>query len=308
LERPSPWLARGADLVVYSGGKFLRGPQTSGLLLGRKDLVQAAWHNAAPHQALGRPMKVSKEDVIGVLTAVDIWINRRDPRAEEQRWRGDLAEIAGILGGLPEVECEVVEPSGVVRVPALLVRWNAQRAALNGPGLRLRLLDGTPRVMIDDMSAGENHVTLDPFALQPGEAREVGHAIARALSANQGAQPSAAAAPALDLSGEWDVLVEFLHGARTHRMHLAQAGAILSGNHVSAQFQGRVDGNVSGADLRLVFADRYEGSTIAYQFTGKAADGSIAGTVVLGTSNDHHQGEVNLAQFGTGRWWAERVG
>src|SRR5437762_4156857 len=72
LERPSPWLVRGADLVVYSGGKFLRGPQTSGLLLGSKPLVEAAWRNASPHQALGRPMKVSKEDIIGVLTAVEL--------------------------------------------------------------------------------------------------------------------------------------------------------------------------------------------------------------------------------------------
>ena len=55
LERPSPWLTRGVDLVVYSGGKFLRGPQTSGLLLGSKQLVQAAWSNASPHQARGPP-------------------------------------------------------------------------------------------------------------------------------------------------------------------------------------------------------------------------------------------------------------
>ena len=58
-------------MVIYSGGKFLRGPQTSGLLLGKKNLVQAAWRNASPHQAFGRPMKVSKEDVIGVLVAVE---------------------------------------------------------------------------------------------------------------------------------------------------------------------------------------------------------------------------------------------
>ena len=74
LQRPSPWLVRGADMVIYSGGKFLRGPQTSGLLLGKKNLVQAAWRNASPHQAFGRPMKVSKEDVIGVLTAVEYWL------------------------------------------------------------------------------------------------------------------------------------------------------------------------------------------------------------------------------------------
>src|SRR3954451_1981548 len=73
IERPSPWLKRGADLVIYSGGKFLRGPQTSGLLLGSKRLVQAAWRNGSPHQALGRPMKVSKEDIIGVVTALEVW-------------------------------------------------------------------------------------------------------------------------------------------------------------------------------------------------------------------------------------------
>ncbi len=85
LERPSPWLVRGADLVVYSGGKFLRGPQTSGLLLGAKPLVEAAWRNASPHQALGRPMKVSKEDIVGVLTAVEHWFEERDRAAERQQ-------------------------------------------------------------------------------------------------------------------------------------------------------------------------------------------------------------------------------
>ena len=94
LDRPSPWLIRGADLVVYSGGKFLRGPQTSGLLLGSKELVQAAWSNASPHQALGRPMKVSKEDIIGVLTAVEHWFEERDHSAERQQWYDDLEAIA----------------------------------------------------------------------------------------------------------------------------------------------------------------------------------------------------------------------
>ena len=82
IERPSPWLRRGADLVVYSGGKFLRGPQTSGLLLGDKGLCQAAWRNGSPHQALGRPMKVSKEDIVGVVAALEYWFGERDEAAE----------------------------------------------------------------------------------------------------------------------------------------------------------------------------------------------------------------------------------
>src|ERR1041384_6024766 len=97
-ETPSPGLKRGADLVIYSGGKFLRGPQTSGLLLGNKRLCQAAWRNGSPHQALGRPMKVSKEDIIGVVTALEYWFGERDEAAERRQWDSHLATIAERYG------------------------------------------------------------------------------------------------------------------------------------------------------------------------------------------------------------------
>src|SRR5205823_11687673 len=119
IERPSPWLKRGADLVIYSGGKFLRGPQTSGLLLGNKRLVEAAWRNGSPHQALGRPMKVSKEDIIGVITALECWFGERDPAAERQKWYDDCAVIADRLTQFDGVRGEVIEPEGVDRVPRL---------------------------------------------------------------------------------------------------------------------------------------------------------------------------------------------
>ena len=119
IERPSPWLKRGADLVVYSGGKFLRGPQTSGLLLGDKRLCQAAWRNGSPHQALGRPMKVSKEDIVGVVAALEYWFNERDEAAERQKWDTDLATIAERFSALDGVRGEVLAPSGVDKVPRL---------------------------------------------------------------------------------------------------------------------------------------------------------------------------------------------
>ena len=181
LERPSPWLARGADLVVYSGGKFLRGPQTSGLLLGRKALVEAAWRNASPHQALGRPMKVSKEDIVGVLAAVEYWFDERDRAAERQQWRDDCALIAERVGRVPRVRSEIVEPEGVDLVPRLKIVWDCWHYPLGGLGLRRQLLDGEPRIMLDDNSAAEDSVVIDPFQLQPGEAAQVGEAIAAAL-------------------------------------------------------------------------------------------------------------------------------
>ncbi|MDE2810159.1 MAG: aminotransferase class V-fold PLP-dependent enzyme, partial [Gemmatimonadota bacterium] len=75
-DAPNWYLEQGADAVAYSGGKCLRGPQASGLVLGRKELLQAAFLNGAPHHALGRPMKAGKEEIMGLLAAVEQWVVR----------------------------------------------------------------------------------------------------------------------------------------------------------------------------------------------------------------------------------------
>ena len=305
LQRPSPWLTRGADMVIYSGGKFLRGPQTSGLLLGKKNLVQAAWRNASPHQAFGRPMKVSKEDVIGVLTAVEYWLEERDEAAELKHWHEDLQRIAREVAAVPGVTSEVIEPKGVVRVPLLRVKWDG--IALDGMGLRLRLLDGTPRIMIDDTSATANSINLDPFQFQPGEAAEVGKAIAATLHAARSLAPAAEPSPAIDLSGEWSVRVQFLHGERLHKLRLQQQGSQLVGSQESEQFAGKVVGKLTAQQIRMEFEARHEGSAIAYRFEGKVAADRMEGEVVLGSATDNHRGPVNLSQFGKGQWQAQRA-
>jgi L-seryl-tRNA(Ser) seleniumtransferase len=305
IEKPSPYLARGADMVIYSGGKFLRGPQTSGLLLGRKDLVQAAWRNASPHQAFARGMKVSKEDVIGVLAALEVWFEHRDPAVELARWNADVATIAGRLT-LPGVSAEVIAPQGVVKVPRLRVSWDKTKIALDGEALRLRVLDGEPRVMLDDMATTDNAVEVDPFGLQPGEADQVGRALMAALSAPVVAKP-APAVPAVDVSGAWDVHVSFLHGERSHRLTLQQQGEAITGSQSSVQFDGPVAGSLDADGIHLIFRTRYEGATISYKLDGAVADGRMQGTVALGSASDHHQGPINMAQFGTGQFEAVRA-
>ena len=304
IERPSPWLVRGADLVIYSGGKFLRGPQTSGLLLGRKDLVQAAWRNASPHQAFGRPMKVSKEDVIGVLVAVEYWLNERDETAELRHWHDDLRQIAKRVADVPGVSSEVVEPRGVVRVPVLRVKWDG--IALDGMGLRQRLLEDLPRIMIDDTTATANSVTIDPFQFSPGEAAQVGGAVADALKAAHNLQPPTEPSATVDLSGDWTVRVQFLHGERKHKLRLQQQGSRLSGSQSSDQFESNVIGRLAAQQVRMEFEARHEGSAIAYRLEGTVNNGRMAGEVILGTSTDAHRGPVNLSQFGKGQWQAER--
>jgi seryl-tRNA(Sec) selenium transferase len=304
LQRPSPWLVRGADMVVYSGGKFLRGPQTSGLLLGNKNLVQAAWRNASPHQAFGRPMKVSKEDVIGVLTAVEYWFNKRDEATELRKWHQDLQEIARRVEAVPGVSTEVIEPKGVVRVPLLRVKWDG--IALDGIALRQRLLEGNPRIMIDDTAAKANSVSLDPFQFSPGEAAQVGTAVANTLTAAHNLHPTADPAAAADITGEWEVLVQFLHGKRKHRLKLQQQGSALSGRQSSEQFESNVVGKLAEQRVQMEFETRHEGSAIAYRFEGTVKNGTMQGDVFLGSATDNHRGPVNLSQFGKGQWQAER--
>src|SRR5260370_6672745 len=85
LTIPNKHLGLGATMVAYSGGKCLRGPQAAGLLLGQKDLLQAAWFNSAPHHAFGRSLKVGKEEIMGMLAAVEMW-TKPDHDAEWKQW------------------------------------------------------------------------------------------------------------------------------------------------------------------------------------------------------------------------------
>jgi D-glucosaminate-6-phosphate ammonia-lyase len=307
IERPSPWLVRGADLVIYSGGKFLRGPQTSGLLLGSKRLVEAAWRNGSPHQALGRPMKVSKEDIIGVLAALEHWFGERDPAVEQRKWDEDCGVIAARVAQIPGVSSEVIAPAGVDRVPRLKIVWDRERYPLDGLALRQRALDGEPRVMLDDNSATENSIAVDPFQLQPGEAQQVGDAVVAALLVSAQAERAPARAPSLTVAGNWELHVEFLQGARVHRLDLEQRGAALSGHQRSPQFDGPVKGAVDADIVRFTFEQRYEASHLSYRFEGRLRDGAMEGTVVLGAASDQNAGIVNRSQFGAGEWRARRV-
>jgi D-glucosaminate-6-phosphate ammonia-lyase len=186
----------------------------------------------------------------------------------------------------------------------LRARWDG--IALDGIGLRQRLLDGNPRIMIDDTTATANSITIDPFQFQPGESAEVGKAIAAALTAARALPIATEPAPALDLSGEWTVRVRFMHGDRLHRLRLQQQGKNLSGSQESEQFAGKVIGSLTAQNIRMEFEARHEGSAIAYRFEGTVDADRMTGEVALGSATDSHRGPVNLSQFGKGQWQAQR--
>ena len=111
LTVPNTYLQRGSTFVGYSGGKCLRGPQCAGLILGRKDLLQAAWVSSAPHHGHGRTMKVGKEEMLGLLAAVEMWV-QRDHKKEDEIWTQWMQTIADRVTKIDGVTASVRQPQG----------------------------------------------------------------------------------------------------------------------------------------------------------------------------------------------------
>ncbi len=162
----------GFDLVGFSGGKALRGPQSSGLLLGRKDLIQAALLNGNPNEdAIGRPAKVGKEEIMGLLAAVDEYVGR-DHDADLRLWRGFVGSIARDLHAVPTVTAEVYIPGpGGHPIPSLRVRWDQSQLNLSYAECARQLRDGEPSIEVNTEADG---LSLVSYNLFPGEERIVG--------------------------------------------------------------------------------------------------------------------------------------
>ena len=216
---------------------------------------------------------------------------RRSPSGSEQ--------LDGVRG-------EVLEPSGVDKVPRLKIVWDRARFPLDGAGLRDAVLDGEPRVMLDDNSATDNSIAIDPFQLQPGEAAQVGDAIVAALRASLTNRPPATRAPGPQIAGEWELRVDFMHGARTHRLALEQQRRrhrrppALGAVRRAGQRRDR-----RRPDIRFAFGGRHEAATISYRFEGKRRgrrDGRHG--VARRRQRPEPAASSTARQFGAGAWEA----
>jgi L-seryl-tRNA(Ser) seleniumtransferase len=175
VERLSEYNKLGFDLVAFSGGKALRGPNNTGLLLGRKDLIEAAKKNANPHcGTIGRMMKVGKEDMIALLASVERYV-RLDHKAEWREWERRIALIAQAVKAIPTVECESIVPDIANHVPHLQVSWDEKRVKITRERITRELADGDPPILIGRVSGtGDKGILISVFVLQEGEDRIVG--------------------------------------------------------------------------------------------------------------------------------------
>jgi hypothetical protein len=187
------------------------------------------------------------------------------------------------------------------------VSWNPDRYPINGEQLWRALLDGTPRIVLREISAKQNAVEIDPFCLEPGEAAIVGEAIQNILGFERPCVVQTLK-PAVDISGLWSVNIQFLHGHRILRLSLKQDGALVAGRHRSEGFAGDAIGSVIGDTVSLMLSAAFEGQTIAYRLTGLMTGDRLEGDILLGTAHETHTGpDISAGQFGSARFHALRI-
>jgi len=158
----------GYDLIAFSGGKAIRGPQCAGLLLGRKDLVAYALLNNSPHEdTIGRSQKVGKEEIVGMVKALECYL-KEDHAALNKEWQRRLGFISSKLVALPTVTTAYFVPDMANHVPHLEIKWDPQRITITPTDVSAALRKGTPSIVV---STGERSgaLSMNSFMLQPGQ-------------------------------------------------------------------------------------------------------------------------------------------
>lgn len=312
LERPNPYLTRGASMVAYSGGKYLRGPQSAGLLLGDKRWIDLAWMQAAPHHSFGRPMKTGKEEIVGMLAAVETWYSTRSFESEYATWRESLSRIAATVGRCSGVSSRIPSPgSPVDRIPRLEIHWNPVRVPITADQVRTALLDGEPRIMLDDRGASSTSLMILPFSLQPGHAEIVGDrllAVLQEASGNLAGNVSTDDHPAIALNGTWDILVQYRNARAAHTITILDDAQQVSGTHRTTYSEQAIGGTRDGRALDLLSLHPYEGTSLAFRFRGLVDTNSttMSGELEIGTTGQAAPGPLNMREFGTAAWRASR--
>ena len=192
---PYPVLRRfidmGADLAIFSGGKGLRGPQCTGLVLGRKDLIEACAVQASPNHGVGRPTKVGKEEIVGLVRSLELYSTESVQQEERTSWDERCAHMSSEISRVPGVRActELVGPtylpgrSGVTPegIPVTQVRWDASVIPMTPDEAAQELYEDSTGIKV---GADEDGLTISPHTLQDGEERVVAQRVAQVLGSS----------------------------------------------------------------------------------------------------------------------------
>ncbi len=301
LTIPNKHLGRGANMVAYSGGKCLRGPQAAGLLLGQKDILQAAWFNSAPHHAFGRSLKVGKEEIMGMLAAVEMW-TKRDHDAEWKEWQSWLDSIGGRATAVAGVTTEIHKPEDLSNdAPEMRIKWDGAKLGITGKEVETILANGRPRILVagstgvrpDNMASS---VTIMPYMMQPGDYKIAGEALYAVLSKPPKFEnPERPSGEPAQIAGNWDVTIDYALGSAKHKITIVQNGNELSGFHEGETVGGDLRGAIYGNQPHFRSRHPIQGTAIGYDFTGTVEGNRMSG-------------DISMGEYGPARWSAVKRG
>lgn len=294
LTIPPVHLKRGATIVAYSGGKAICGPQCAGLMLGDKAILKSAWQASSPHHGPGRDNKVGREEMIGMLAAVEDW-TKRDHGAEWKRWMGWIDTIVRKVSPIQGVETKVIEPKVLNnKTPVLSVIWDPEKLNVTSFEIAEELGRSKPRVALaaKNEADGKTSVSITTGQMQAGEEKIVADRLYEVLSKKRTAKPEMTS-PVADLSGRWDVSVNFFSSTSQHAFTLEQDGNWLSGTHKGNLNTGNVNGTIDGNEVKLRSAIPLVGDSLSFLFSGMVTGDTFSGNI--------HLGEYQTATFTASR-------
>jgi L-seryl-tRNA(Ser) seleniumtransferase len=287
LTIPNIHLERGATVVTYSGGKCLRGPQCAGLALGDKNLLEAAWANSAPHHAFGRSLKVGKEEIMGMLAAVEMW-TKRDHKAEWATWQSWLDTVSSRVTSVSGVTTKIEMPDSLSNnAPTLVIEWDTGKLRITGEEVSKQLYDAEPRIILAEASgrhSAASSIKIMPYMMTPGDDKIAAERLYEVLSKAK-LRPERAALPSqspANVAGRWDAVIEYQRGQAHHVLMFEQKNAMLTGTHQGEIVAGDLRGGIAGADVHFAATHRMEGTSLHFGFHGKVEADQMAGTVDLG--------------------------
>ena len=161
------FIAEGADMVIYSGGKAVRGPQGTGILCGRADLIEAAAANASPHQFIGRGMKVAKEEIVGLTTALQLFVDE-DEDAENRRFSQMCQQVVDALIEVPGLRVSVEHDEWNYLVPHAEITFNRDWVGPSRDEVLANMAKGDPPIFLHSQG-NPDELAVDPFNLDDQE-------------------------------------------------------------------------------------------------------------------------------------------
>lgn len=283
LTIPNVHLEEGATVVAYSGGKAICGPQCAGILLGKKDILMSAWQASSPHHGPGRDNKVGKEEMLGMLAAVEAWVTR-DHQAEWKTWLSWLDVIAKRVSRIDGVETSVHEPTALSnRSPVLNVSWDPEKLHITAEEVAEDFARNKPRIAIGARSRdGQTSLNITTGQMQPGNEKIVADRIYAILSQKREPKPAELKPASVNIGGHWDVTVEFFSSTSEHSLFLEQDGNWIQGSHHSDFSAQDIMGMVEGDQIKMRSNVRIPGSGVTYLFSGTATKDAMDGSIYLG--------------------------